>query len=767
MSVPTLDRRRFLDDRAVVGRGFCTAYTAAVDEWLRALFVEATGAAGATKGLALVAVGGYGRGELAPGSDLDLVLVHASRRLPGGVAQALWYPIWDTGLKLGHAVRTVKQALDLAADDLDTATALLSCRHLAGDPALTDDLAVKALAQWRKRAHRGLGALAASVRERHQHQGEVAFLLEPDLKEGRGGLRDVHALGWSEAARPQLAAGDAEALAAAGDVLLAVRVELHRHTGRPSDRLVLQEQDAVAEALGHDDADALMATVARAARTVAWIADEAWARTEAWLADPTGRLGRSYHSVGDGVVVRDGEVQLAPAADPAARPALLLRVAVAAAQHGVRIDRACLDRLAAEVPPFPDPWPDGARGLLADLLLAGRPAVAVLEALDQKDLLVRLLPEWAPVRSRPQRNAYHQFTVDRHLWEAAVNAAALADHVHRHDLLVIGALLHDIGKGHPGDHTEVGIELVERIGPRMGFGPEDVAVLADLVRHHLLLPDVATRRDLRDDATIDAVATAVGSLGTLELLAALTEADSLATGPAAWGPWKAGLVAELVARTAHRLGGGRVPEARSPLLSESHRRLMADGGTHVLAEGRTLTVVSRDRPGSFSRVAGVLAVSGLDVLEAGAHSEDAAAVSRFTVTPTHGDTVDWDKVTELVRRALAGQLALDARVAERERTYARTGAVAAADAAPPEVRIDNDASGTSTVVEVHARDTVGVLYRLTQALTSMDLDIRTAKVQTLGHRVVDSFYVRTSVGEKVTDPAHLRELERAILFALG
>ncbi|HEY5887535.1 MAG TPA: HD domain-containing protein, partial [Acidimicrobiales bacterium] len=362
---------------------------------------------------------------------------------------------------------------------------------------------------------------------------------------------------------------------------------------------------------------------------------------------------------------------------------------------------------------------------------------------------------------------YHQFTVDRHLWEAAVNAAALADSVHRHDLLVIGALLHDIGKGYPGDHTAVGVDLVERIGPRMGFPPEDVAVLSDMVRHHLLLPDVATRRDLRDDDTIAAVAEATGSLATLELLAALTEADSLATGPAAWGPWKAGLVSELVARTAECLGGPAHQEASGPLLTDELRARMAHGSTYIRTEGRTLTVITRDRPGTFSRVAGALAVSGLDVLESTAHSERAAALSRFTVAPAHGDTVDWEKVTDIVQQALAGDLALDAKVAEREQAYARTGAVPEADAAPPEVRVDNDASGTSTVIEVYAPDAIGILYRLTKAFAGLGLDIRTAKVQTLGHRVVDSFYVRTATGDKVTEPDHLAEIEQAILAALA
>ena len=193
----------------------------------------------------------------------------------------------------------------------------------------------------------------------------------------------------------------------------------------------------------------------------------------------------------------------------------------------------------------------------------------MFEALDQGGILVRLLPEWAPVRSRPQRNAYHRFTVDRHLWETAANAAALTDRVDRPDLLVLGALLHDIGKGYPGDHTVAGMALVREIGPRLGLGPGDVATLVAMVEHHLLLPDVAIRRDLNDPATIQRVADAVGDLGLLDLLAALTEADSLATGPSAWGTWKAQLVADLVARTRTALGGAEPGETRQSRLPGS------------------------------------------------------------------------------------------------------------------------------------------------------------------------------------------------------
>lgn len=724
------------------------------------LFAEA---AAGVPGVALAATGGYGRRELAPQSDLDMVLLHDGRAPIAEIADLLWYPIWDEGMKLGHAVRTPKETLRLAADDLDTATTLLQIRHLAGDATLTADVGERALVQWRKRPKRWLAALASGVSSRHAQSGEVAFLLEPELKEGRGGLRDVQALHWAGRINPVLHDGDEAALASAYDDLLDVRVALHRQTGRPGDRLSLQEQDGVAKLLGEPGADALMKRVAEAARTIAWIGDETWDRIDSSLQGPRRRTAGRDRVVADGVALRDDKVHVTTDASPATDPALVLRVAKAAAQHDARIERVSLDRLSAESPPFPDPWPDEARGLLADTLLAGAPAIGVFESLDHAGLLVRVLPEWEPVRSRPQRNAYHRFTVDRHLCEAAAGAARLAHRVDRPDLLVVGALLHDIGKGYPGDHTEVGQDIVAAMATRMGFPPTDVESLVAMVRHHLLLPDVATRRDLSDDATIEKVAEAVGSLETLQLLDALTEADSLATGPAAWGDWKAGLVLQLVSRTAHLLGGGEgdgpVPAA---FPSNEQRALMGAGERSITLDEQTVTVVAPDRPGVFSRVAGVLALNGLDVLAAAATSENGMALSQFTVASTFGSTINWDRVEVDLDRSLDGRLALSARLAERAKAYARPGESTKA----PEVRFDNDATQKATVIEVHAADGVGVLNRITRALAELDLDIRTAKVQTLGTDVVDAFYVLDAAGAKITDPEHQAEIRRAVLFAL-
>jgi [protein-PII] uridylyltransferase len=758
------DRIAVVADRSRRGRDFCRALSDATDELLVALLRESTG--GDEQGLALVATGGYGRQELAPGSDIDVWLLHDGRADVGAVAERLWYPIWDAGLKLGHAVRTTKEALELAADDLDTGTAALSARFVAGDRAPADAFVEPAAERWRKRGVRWLDTLYERVVARHALAGEVAYLLEPDLKESQGGLRDIHALRWAEAARPVMLPGDAEALREAEDTLLEIRVELHRTSGRPTDVLVLERQDELAAVLGDADADALMARLATAGRAVAWISDEVWRRETSAPRLNRPKAFRRERYLSEGVALREREIHV----DRDGRlddPSLVLRAAVVAATCNAPIARESLDLLAEHAPVMPDPWPEGARDALVELLATGHAAIRVLESLDQRRLVERVLPEWAPVRTRPQRNALHRFTVDRHLMECAANASKLLATVSRPDLLLVGAWLHDLGKGYPGDHTDVGVELITRIGARMGFTADDIALLERMVRLHLLLPDVATRRDLGDDDVIVATAEAVGSLDALQLLNALTEADGLATGPSAWGPWKAELVRELVRRVAHVLRGGEAGELRAGddrFPDEAVRALMAQKRVVVRIDGQQLTVVAPDRPGLFSRVAGALTLKSLTVLEAEAGSEDGMAASQFRVD-AGGIEVDWEEVVRDVRRAVDGRIALEARLATRARHGRRNAALRLVR--DPSVRVDNTGSGASTIIEVHAPDRIGVLYHITRALADMDLDIRWAKVTTLGAEVVDSFYVRTATGEKVEDGEHIRELERAILHRLS
>jgi [protein-PII] uridylyltransferase len=735
----------------------------ATDEWIREVWTSAFEAVKVSKRVALVAVGGYGRGELAPYSDLDIMLIHDGAKNIDDLASKIWYPIWDSGLKLGHSVCTVKQATELAKSELDAATALLSVRLLAGDESLANELSVEGVKTWKAGASNRLPQLMQRVRDRQQDNGEVAFLLEPNLKEGYGGLRDIHALIWAEAAGVAISRSDRDALDAGRDVLMAVRVALHRHVGRAVEVMHLEDQDAVASLCGYRNADALVAALSNAGRSVSWVGDEVWARVAAAKTKPV-----ADQLLAPGVILHLGEIHLEETVDPATDPTLLLRVAASAARHKARIDRPTLDRLAQSCPPMPSPWPVGAIDDFVGLLLTAHDAIPVLEALDQRGLWVKVLPEWAPNRSKPQRNAYHRFTVDRHLWEATANAATWADRVARPDLLVLGALFHDIGKGYPGDHTEVGVAMVEKIGPRLGLNADDTQMICAMVKHHLLLPDVATRRDLADSATIMMVADEVKTPLVLDLLHGLTEADSLATGTAAWGTWKAELVSDLVRRVHLVLGGAEVEEAQWRLFPDAEVLEMMAGGTVTFGlSDDSVTVVSPDRPGTFSRVAGVLALHGLGVLGAQAHSdEQGMAASQFRViVPSHGP-IEWQPIVQNLTRALNGELAIEARMAERAKTYRRKRR-SAGELAPPRVTFFDEASSNATVIEVRAPDQHGILHRVTKAMAEVGLDIRHATVQTIGDEVVDAFYVRTSSGSKLTDKFHRQEVERAILFSLA
>ena len=756
-------RQQVLADTKLRGVRLTHALCEATDEWIREVWTRAVEDVKVSKRVALVAVGGYGRGELAPFSDLDIMLIHDGAKNIDDLASKIWYPIWDSGLKLGHSVCTVKQATELAKSELDAATALLSVRLLAGDESLANELSIEGVKTWKVGASNRLPQLMQRVRDRQQDSGEVAFLLEPNLKEGYGGLRDIHALIWAEAAGVEISRSDRDALDAGRDVLMAVRVALHRHVGRAVEVMHLEDQDAVASLCGYRNADALVAALSNAGRSVSWVGDEVWARVASAKTKPV-----ADQLLAPGVILHLGEIHLDETVDPATDPTLLLRVAASAARHKARIDRPTLDRLAQSCPPMPSPWPVGAIDDFVGLLLTAHDAIPVLEALDQRGLWVKVLPEWAPNRSKPQRNAYHRFTVDRHLWEATANAATWADRVARPDLLVLGALFHDIGKGYPGDHTEVGVTMVERIGPRLGLNADDTQMLCAMVKHHLLLPDVATRRDLADSATIMMVADEVKTPLVLDLLHGLTEADSLATGTAAWGTWKAELVSDLVRRVHLVLGGAEVEEAQWRLFPDAEVLEMMAGGTVTFGlSDDSVTVVSPDRPGTFSRVAGVLALHGLGVLGAQAHSdEQGMAASQFRViVPSHGP-IEWQPIVQNLTRALNGELAIEARMAERAKTYRRKRR-SAGELAPPRVTFFDEASSNATVIEVRAPDQHGILHRVTKAMAEVGLDIRHATVQTIGDEVVDAFYVRTSGGSKLTDKFHRQEVERAILFSLA
>jgi [protein-PII] uridylyltransferase len=788
-------RLHLLTEEARSGPPRRAALADLTDQWLTGLF---TAGADGLRGVSLVAVGGYGRAELSPRSDLDLLLLHdgSDPRGVAALADRLWYPVWDLGLALDHSVRTPAEARRTAGEDLKVQLGLLDARHLAGDLGLTTGLRTAVLADWRNQAPKRLPALQELCAERAERQGELQYLLEPDLKEARGGLRDATAL--RAVAASWLADAPREGLAEARRRLLDVRDALHLATGRATDRLALQEQDQVAAGLGLLDADALLRQVYEAARVIAYASDVTWREVGRVLRSRAvrprlrklarersdflrravvgdgralggGKPAAARSPLAEGVVEQDGEVVLARTARPDRDPVLPLRAAAAAAQAGLPLSLHAVRRMAAGVRPLPTPWPAEARERLVTLLGSGRPTVDVWEALEAEGLVTLLLPDWERVRCRPQRNAVHLWTVDRHLIETAVRASAFTRRVSRPDLLLVAALLHDIGKGWPGDHSAAGEVIARDVAARIGFDHHDVTVIATLVRHHLLLVETATRRDLEDPATVRAVAEAVGSQGTLELLHALTEADALATGPAAWSSWRASLVTDLVKRVAAVLSGDAPagPEEVAPTAEQERLALeaAATGGpvlalrtqteTEPAAERETtgdpeplgveLLIAVPDQPGVLPAVAGVLAVHRLTVRTAELRTVDlpdgvegSVLLLAWRVAAEYGSLPQAARLRADLVRALDGTLDIPGRLAERDAAQPRRRGVVAP---PPRVTVASAASRLATVIEVRAQDAPGLLFRIGRALEDAALRVRSAHASTLGANAVDAFYV--------------------------
>ncbi|MEU6875239.1 [protein-PII] uridylyltransferase [Streptomyces sp. NPDC046751] len=777
-------RLRLLQGKARSGPPRRAALASLTDDWLTALFTAAARQTG-VHGAALVAVGGYGRGELSPRSDLDLLLLHDGNADPAALAalaDRVWYPVWDLGLALDHSVRTPAEARRTAGEDLKAQLGLLDARPVAGNLGLVAAMRTTVLADWRNQAPKRLPALHELCRERAERHGELRFLLEPDLKEARGGLRDATAL--RAVAASWIADAPREGLAEARRVLLDARDALHLTTGRATDRLALQEQDQVAAELGLLDADALLRQVYEAARTLSYATDVTWREVDRVLRARSvrprlramlggGRTAAPERSpLAEGVVETDGEVVLARTARPERDPVLVLRAAAAAAQSDLPLSRHVVRRLATAAPPLPVPWPAEAREELVTLLGAGEATVPVWEALEAEGLITRLLPDWERVHCRPQRNPVHTWTVDRHLVEAAVRASALTRRVHRPDLLLVAALLHDIGKGWPGDHSAAGEVIARDMAARIGYDQHDVGVIATLVRHHLLLVETATRRDLDDPATVRSVATAVGSAATLELLHALTEADALATGPAAWSAWRAALVADLVGRVAAVLAG-QAPEEPEPTAPGAEQERLAvealrTGGPVLALHAQTevpdadgepepvgveLHIALPDRPGVLPAAAGVLALHRLTVRAADLRAVELPTelgepadllLLSWRVAAEYGSLPQATRLRADLVRALDGSLDIAARLAEREAAYPRRRGV---KAPPPRVTVAAAGSRLATVIEVRAQDAPGLLHRIGRALELSGVRVRSAHVSTLGANAVDAFYVTDTDGK--------------------
>ena len=742
------------------------------DRFLSQLFLAATQADGRSisgKEIALAAVGGYGRGELSPGSDLDIVFIHSGKVSPEDLkafVNDVLYPLWDKK-SVDHSVRTRSETREAAASDLRVATGLLDIRLIAGSADLVASVQLDALEFWRKNAKENLTDLQKSLQVRHARAGELAYLLEPDLKEARGGLRDIQALraiSLSAAIPVPL-----EKISWAEGTLNNVRESLHIASGRGKDRLLFQEQDKVAKLLDYPDADAMMGDVARAARSVDYLLNYTWHSLEHKSKDGLGRILKRPRvtTVAKNVSASNREIVIDPSTSLDDDPVVGLRAAATAAQLGLPLSLDTCSELSENLKKgqgkLSTPWPREARELLISLIGAGEAMVGIFESLDQEEIIFEWIPEWRSVRSLPQRNALHRHTVDRHMVETAVHAAKLTRKVQRPDLLLFAALFHDIGKGAQEDHSVRGVLLIEPIAQRIGFDVKEIEILRNLVLHHLLLSSTATRRDLDDPATIQSIISVIPDVNTLELLHSLSIADGEATGSAGWSDWKAALVNDLVQRVKRAMAGAEV--AQQPEVSEEQRAQAEIGELRVTLEehssGYAVEVISPDKPGLLSIVAGVFNTTRLDVKSARTKTLGNSAVMYWIVTPEpHAPEISATKLHDLIAMAL-----IDSKDVE-EKLFARAAAYASIPSIPvpdPEVEIFTDAATDATVIEVRSHDRPGLLFRIGAAITQSKIDIRSAIVTTLGAEAIDTLYVTELTGgplspERATEVAsHLKQ----------
>ncbi len=751
------------------------------ESWLIAKATQIGITAGS--GFSIVATGSLGRRELVPYSDLDLLLLHDG--MPTDtvrqVADQLWYPLWDANIRLDHSVRTVAETLRVAGADVSAGLAMLDARYIAGDEQLSARLIEGVRGQWRTGIRSLFGELVEETHARWRRIGEIAHRAEPDLKLGRGGLRDLQLLDALAIAQlaDRLTVGRPEnplgSLTDAHLTLLNVRTELHRVSGRGHDLVLAQFADEISAALHIGDRFDLSRTLSDAGRTVSYRVD-AGLRTAGNALPRRGISAirrRPRRPLDEGVVEYDGEIVLARDARPQSDPMLLLRVAAASASNGLPIAVSTLSRLADSAAELPTPWPREALDNLLVLLAAGPDTIAVIETLDRTGLWVRLFPEWAAIRDLPPRDVIHIWTVDRHSAEVVSRARIFTTRVARPDLLLLAALVHDLGKGRGVDHSVLGAELITQIGTRLGMWPSDIELLAKLVRHHLLLSIVATRQDLNDPQTIATVCeTLDGDPVLLDVLHALTEADSLATGPGVWSDWKASLVGDLVRRSRMAMIGEPLPHA-DPLDPE-YLSLAADHKVHVeLRPGSSqrlyhVVVIAPDQRGLLSKAAGVLALNSLRVHSASVNIHEGSAISEFVVSPHFGSPPAAGLLRQQLVGALGGEVDVLGTLEQRNSTEnpkpvgeAPTAVPVHGSTAPPRILWLEGAPDRS-LVEVRASDRTGLLALLTGALEHAGADIDWAKVTTLGSMVDDVFCV------SLPDHADARNVvEQHLLSVLG
>jgi len=836
---------------------FQARHTEMVDQYFRAsLEGSATGQRLFAKRtpFALLAVGGYGRQELSLHSDVDILILFG-HRIPDsakGLTEEILYPLWDLGLDLGYGTRTIKDCVRLSRDDFEVLTSIMDARFICGDSPLFLDL----VAAMRKKVISKKGSAFARwledlYRIRMEKSGDASVVLEPDLKDGIGGLRDYHHILWIakaffQAMTPRdlettgrLSHNEYAALESHLSFIWGVRNHLHQLSGRKNDRLNFEYQERTAPRLGYRDRRDLLAVEQfmgdlHAAMAAIKALNRAFVRAHlpreggVWMrGDPV--------AVSAGLFVHQGEIGFDSATAILKNPLILMTLFEESARTGCPLSLEGR-RLVAEFLSLVDDAFRKSKEAVGGFIriVNSEHAFDVLIQMHEVGFLSAFVPEFGKIADRVQFDAYHTFPVGRHSLETLKRLKEIRGQrdILIHDIflelsdpgaLFLAGLFHDIGKVGK-DHAERGAAIARRILRRFQYPEEAVEEVLFLIRHHLLLVETATRRDLGDEKSVVQCARIIGTPERLRMLYLLTWADSTATGPRAWNDWVANLVQELFFKVLNIIAKGELAtvdaskrvqqtmdqvrqepalrqmgvdpepyfEVMSPRyllatpardivrhidmvrqLTDASRKKRAypfslEARENAIEDCWVITFLAEDRPGLFADVAGVLALNSVNILSAEIYTwRDGTVVDIFKVTrpldPIHPEAT-WQRVEENLKRAFTGRLSLRYRLGQKQ--GASVLSTPERPSRPPKVVIDNKSSDFFTLIEVFADDRVGLLYLITKTLFDLRLDIRIAKIATKGDQIADVFYVRDFEGQKVADEAHLAEIEGALRYEL-
>jgi [protein-PII] uridylyltransferase len=808
--------------------------------------------------LAVVAVGGYGRGELAPYSDVDLLFLLPYKLTPHTeqVIEYLLYLLWDLGLKIGQSTRSIDECLRQARLDLTIRTGLLEARYLWGEQVLFNELKRRFDSEIVKgTAPQFVAGKLAERDARHQRVGDSRYQLEPNIKEGKGGLRDLHTLFWIAKYIYRtddigklvdlgvLSADESQRFDRAQNFLWTVRCHIHYLAGRAEERLTFDLQTEIGRRMGYTDhagsrgVERFMKHYFLIAKDVGDLtrifcaileADQKHKRRLSWM-----RWGSSRRGLGGFVL--DGERLAIPSEDFFKKdPVALMRLFHVAQEHDLDIHPRALRAASQSLRLINQQLREDpeANRLFLEILTSRKGPETALRRMNEAGVFGRFIPDFGRVVAQMQYDMYHVYTVDEHtlfaigilhkiesglLTEDHPLASQIVETIVSRRALYLAVLLHDIAKGRGGDHSVLGEQIALRLGPRLGFSAEETETVAWLVRWHLLMSSTAFKLDISDPKTIRDFVERVQSPERLKLLLVLTVVDIRAVGPKVWNGWKASLLRELYHRAIEVISGGLTEEGQNSRVAAAQaaaRRLLPDfadaefasvasrgypfywlsfdaetharharlvreaetSGTPLVVEKRVqrdrsvteITLYTADHAGLFSRIAGALAVSGANIVDAKIMTmSNGMALDTFWVQDSAGGPFERrDKLAKLAvvfENVLTGDLKPHRLLAEPPAFPSRTQVFTVA----PRVLLDNKASASHTVIEVNGRDRPGLLFELTRALTGLNLQVSSAKISTYGEKVVDVFYVKDLFGHKVDHPTKLAAIRQTLEVVLA